>query len=480
MKNVLGDNLYNYRRKKGLTQFELGERLNVTSQTISNWERGISMPDPESICNICNVLNISSDELLGLKKVNIKSAQEIKREINSTISYEYTATSAKILPYLFLTDLILAMIFTFFKVGILVFVAQVLYLISFCATLVCTCLAKSPRNNKASYPIFCSAVAVRLFLVGVALFEPVFYLIGVLLFSLLKVISSTAILICVGLAFENKEDVDPSASITAYIVLIIMGLVLDLLGFNLYPFFDVTALFVILRIKKDKSYTSSFYYSKDETIFQDHENDEINKKKALEYRVFSKESISEFKKTVRKMCNMNVLVIVLALFMIPIYIFLNANRTASDANVASLVGYVLLPLIIYFYLFFFKKSNFILSCIAFVLMALSLAIFYQFLMAGWYHWQLPDYSAYLPYTVNLLAFCIYVWLYPEQIHLELKYKFLSTLIIFGVSVYGSIQTAVYYGAGVYAYLPQLIIFFFIPTQALVVGAMSFFKAKRKF
>lgn len=38
----LGENLYNLRKKKNLSQEEVAEKLNVTRQTISKWETGIS------------------------------------------------------------------------------------------------------------------------------------------------------------------------------------------------------------------------------------------------------------------------------------------------------------------------------------------------------------------------------------------------------------------------------------------------------
>ena len=42
-----GDNLLKARKKKGLSQEELGEKIGVTRQTISNWELGETSPNPE-------------------------------------------------------------------------------------------------------------------------------------------------------------------------------------------------------------------------------------------------------------------------------------------------------------------------------------------------------------------------------------------------------------------------------------------------
>ena len=53
------------RKRAGLTQEELGERLGVTAQSVSNWERGESLPDTSLLPEIALILETSVDELLG-------------------------------------------------------------------------------------------------------------------------------------------------------------------------------------------------------------------------------------------------------------------------------------------------------------------------------------------------------------------------------------------------------------------------------
>lgn len=60
----LGDNILKLRKQKGLSQEQLGEQVNVTRQTISNWELGETNPNPEQLKLLSKVLNISIDELL--------------------------------------------------------------------------------------------------------------------------------------------------------------------------------------------------------------------------------------------------------------------------------------------------------------------------------------------------------------------------------------------------------------------------------
>ena len=42
---MLNENIKNLRKAKGISQEELAVRLNVVRQTVSKWERGISVPD---------------------------------------------------------------------------------------------------------------------------------------------------------------------------------------------------------------------------------------------------------------------------------------------------------------------------------------------------------------------------------------------------------------------------------------------------
>ena len=78
----LGENILNYRKKNGLSQEQLGEKVNVTRQTISNWELNETQPNPEQLKQLSKTLNVSVDELIDndienviLKKVKITEKQ---------------------------------------------------------------------------------------------------------------------------------------------------------------------------------------------------------------------------------------------------------------------------------------------------------------------------------------------------------------------------------------------------------------------
>ena len=59
------NNLKALRMKKGLSQGELAIRLNVVRQTVSKWEKGVSVPDAETLIKLADLLDTSVNDLLG-------------------------------------------------------------------------------------------------------------------------------------------------------------------------------------------------------------------------------------------------------------------------------------------------------------------------------------------------------------------------------------------------------------------------------
>ena len=53
---MLNENIKAIRKSKGLSQEELGIKLNVVRQTISKWEQGLSVPDSDMLISISEAL----------------------------------------------------------------------------------------------------------------------------------------------------------------------------------------------------------------------------------------------------------------------------------------------------------------------------------------------------------------------------------------------------------------------------------------
>lgn len=72
----IGEKLYELRKEKNLSQEEVADRLNVTRQTVSKWETNQSTPDFDKIVPLCELFEISTEELLTGKKSTQKTEEE--------------------------------------------------------------------------------------------------------------------------------------------------------------------------------------------------------------------------------------------------------------------------------------------------------------------------------------------------------------------------------------------------------------------
>lgn len=78
---MLNENLKTIRKQKGLSQEELAIRLNVVRQTISKWEKGLSVPDSDMLVKMADILEVSVGELLGSKITDEKNKDEITEQL---------------------------------------------------------------------------------------------------------------------------------------------------------------------------------------------------------------------------------------------------------------------------------------------------------------------------------------------------------------------------------------------------------------
>ena len=60
------------RKNKSLTQMELAEKLNITDRAVSKWECGKSLPDASIMLDLCEILEISVNELLTGEELEMK------------------------------------------------------------------------------------------------------------------------------------------------------------------------------------------------------------------------------------------------------------------------------------------------------------------------------------------------------------------------------------------------------------------------
>ena len=61
---MIGKNIKKFREQRNMTQEQLADALHVTRQAVSNWERGKTQPDVETIQELAAVLDCTAEELI--------------------------------------------------------------------------------------------------------------------------------------------------------------------------------------------------------------------------------------------------------------------------------------------------------------------------------------------------------------------------------------------------------------------------------
>ena len=64
---MIEENIRRLRKNAKMSQEDLAEKLSVVRQTISKWERGLSVPDAEMVIKIAALFNVPVSELLGME-----------------------------------------------------------------------------------------------------------------------------------------------------------------------------------------------------------------------------------------------------------------------------------------------------------------------------------------------------------------------------------------------------------------------------
>ncbi len=85
MNRPISEKIQELRKARSMTQAELGEKLGITSQAISKWEKGESLPDIMMLPALCQLLGVSVDALLEMpfearKQIFTESLGEYAKE----------------------------------------------------------------------------------------------------------------------------------------------------------------------------------------------------------------------------------------------------------------------------------------------------------------------------------------------------------------------------------------------------------------
>lgn len=89
----LGNNLFQARKKKGMSQEEVAEKLGVSRQTISKWETDETLPDIRQSKKLSVLYGLSLDELIEFD-IDVKEIQEMIDKTSEKISDKIDWTKA--------------------------------------------------------------------------------------------------------------------------------------------------------------------------------------------------------------------------------------------------------------------------------------------------------------------------------------------------------------------------------------------------
>lgn len=79
---MFGENVKTLRKQKGFSQEELAARLHVVRQTISKWEKNLSVPDADTLIRLAEILEVPVSELLGAKIENENTASDVAEQLS--------------------------------------------------------------------------------------------------------------------------------------------------------------------------------------------------------------------------------------------------------------------------------------------------------------------------------------------------------------------------------------------------------------
>ena len=117
---MLNKNLKQLRKSRGLSQEELAIRLNVVRQTISKWEKGISVPDADMLIKIADIFEVNVSELLGAK-IEEKKEQDVNSLADQLMRInEQLAIKNRRSHRVWKTIGIVLLLFVIFNVGLVV------------------------------------------------------------------------------------------------------------------------------------------------------------------------------------------------------------------------------------------------------------------------------------------------------------------------------------------------------------------------
>ncbi len=85
----IGEKIYKLRTEKNLSQGDLADMLEVSRQSVSKWENDTAVPDLDKLIKLCDVFEISLDEITGREKTEKKPNNKLENIKNSMTKTQF-------------------------------------------------------------------------------------------------------------------------------------------------------------------------------------------------------------------------------------------------------------------------------------------------------------------------------------------------------------------------------------------------------
>ena len=93
--NTIGRRIAQLRKEQGMTQEEMAQKLDVSSQAVSKWENDVSSPDISLLPKLADTLHTTTDYILSGKKDEVRYIPVDKRKDSSDLTFRVKVFSAK-------------------------------------------------------------------------------------------------------------------------------------------------------------------------------------------------------------------------------------------------------------------------------------------------------------------------------------------------------------------------------------------------
>ncbi len=93
--NTIGRRITQLRKEQGMTQEELAQKLDVSSQAVSKWENDVSCPDISILPQLADILHTTTDYLLSGKKDEVRCIPADKRKDFNDLTLRVKILSTK-------------------------------------------------------------------------------------------------------------------------------------------------------------------------------------------------------------------------------------------------------------------------------------------------------------------------------------------------------------------------------------------------